>query len=154
MKKILPFLILSLMMIMPATTTFGAEKNDCNTLKSVFNVDVKQEDKICIVAIPRQDLNGSFMGLKVSPEMIGLSLEANFAKVGSTTVVTGEFALLERQVNPVIDALRKGHLEVSALHNHWIDQQPQVLYLHFQGTGDLESLAKTVKSAMDTTVQK
>ncbi len=35
----------------------------------------------------------------------------------------GEFALLEEVINPVIDELRKGILEVSVLHNHMISEQ-------------------------------
>ena len=38
--------------------------------------------------------------------------------------VAGDIAMLEPEVNPVISALRKHHLEVVALHNHMLGEEP------------------------------
>lgn len=76
---------------------------------------------------------------------------ANFEKVGNQTIVMGEFALLEDEVNPVISELRKGKIEVSTLHNHMLGENPRIHYVHFQGTGKLDQLAQTVETAIKTT---
>ncbi|MFC7439591.1 DUF1259 domain-containing protein [Laceyella putida] len=65
--------------------------------------------------------------------------------------MTGEFSLLEREVTPVLDMFRKGNIEISAIHNHWINEKPRIIYLHFQGIGNMKNLAQTVKAAIQAT---
>ncbi|UUZ97653.1 DUF1259 domain-containing protein [Paenibacillus sp. P25] len=60
---------------------------------------------------------------------------------------------MEKEVNPVIDALLQGGLEITALHNHMMGENPRIMYLHFQGMGDMNSLAQAVKNVIDKTVQ-
>ncbi|MEN1970084.1 DUF1259 domain-containing protein [Lentibacillus sp. N15] len=153
MKKIIPILVLSLFLLQPAGMAYGAESPECLHIKNLFVDNAKQVDNVCKVEISRKNLNVSLEGEKVSPEMLELAFGANFERVGNTSVVTGEFALFPKEVNPVIDAFRKGDIEISALHNHWFEQ-PEVLYLHFQGSGDPKSLAETVKSAIDAATQQ
>lgn len=153
LKKIMPILILSLFLLCPANITYGAKKPECLMIENLFADNVKQVDKVCKVEVSRENFNISLEGVKVSPEMLELSFGANFERVGNTTLVAGEFALLPQEVNPVIDALRKGGIQITAIHNHWFEQ-PMVMYLHFQGKGETKSLAQTVKSAMDVTKQQ
>jgi hypothetical protein len=63
----------------------------------------------------------------------------------------GDLVLLPAEVNPVIEALQKGGIEQSALHNHLIDESPRVMYLHFSGHGDAVALAKTLRAALSLT---
>ncbi len=149
----MPILILSLSLLCCADKTYGAGNPECLLFENVFGDNVKQMDKVCKVEISRKNPGFSLEGVKVSPELLEFSFGANFERVGNTTVVTGEFALFPQEANPVIDALRKGGIQITALHNHWFEQ-PMVLYLHFQGKGDPESLAQTVKSAIDVAQQK
>ncbi|MFS0820313.1 DUF1259 domain-containing protein [Bacillus sp. 1P02SD] len=153
MKTIIPIFVLCLSLWYPVDTTYGAGDSECRLFENLFADHVKQTSKICKVEVSRKDLNVTLEGVKVSPEMAGLSLNADFERNGNTTIVLGEFALLPQEVNPVIDALRKGDIQISALHNHWFEQ-PMVLYLHFQGKGNPETLAQTVKSAIDVVQQK
>ncbi|MEC0242530.1 DUF1259 domain-containing protein [Paenibacillus dokdonensis] len=154
MKKILMSLIVVLSLIIPTGTIMGAESKDCKVLEQVFGTKVKQENGVCRLEIMRKNIPVSNLGVQLSPEAIELGFGANFEKVGDNTAVIGEFALLSEEVNPVIDALRKGNVEISAVHNHLIGEQPQIIYLHFQGLGNVESLAKTVKEAIASTDNK
>ncbi|MEH7385910.1 DUF1259 domain-containing protein [Bacillus sp. JJ1521] len=152
MKGIIPILALSLFFLYPADK-YEAEQNECLLFENYFADHVKQMDNVCKVEVTRKNLNVSLEGVKLPPEMLGLSLNANYKRTGNTTIVLGEFALLPSEVNPVIDSLRKGGLQISAIHNHWFEQ-PMILYLHFQGKGDPESLAQTVKSAIEVVQKK
>ncbi|GIP26811.1 hypothetical protein J23TS9_19410 [Paenibacillus sp. J23TS9] len=154
MKKILLSMIVVLSLIIPTGTIMGAESQDCHVLEQEFSTKVKQENGVCKLEIMRKNIPVSNLGVKLSPEAIELGFGANFEKAGNNTAVIGEFALLSEEVNPVIDALRKGNVEISAVHNHLIGEQPQIIYLHFQGLGNVESLAKTVKEAIASTDKK
>ncbi|WP_274366069.1 DUF1259 domain-containing protein [Paenibacillus thermotolerans] len=129
----------------------AAEGTDCNTIEKIFQAGVNRSDGVCKAEIVRKNLNVTLMGLKLSPEMMGLTFTAVFEQTGKNTAVVGEFALLEEEVNPVIRALQAGGLKVSALHNHMIEETPRILYVHFEGIGNLGQLAVAVKTAIDTT---
>lgn len=125
---------------------------DCKKLDSIFGKNaVQAENGICAVEILRSELNLTHMGKKLSPETMEVVFHFAFEKVDNETAVMGEMALLEDEVNPVIDELRKGSLEVSALHNHMIHEQPRIMYVHFQGIGDMKEQANAIQSAIEKT---
>jgi hypothetical protein len=45
--------------------------------------------------------------------------------------------------------LRKGNLEVVAIHNHMLGGSPNFIFLHFQGGGAAIDLAKAIRAAWD-----
>ncbi|WP_251030305.1 DUF1259 domain-containing protein [Bacillus sp. ISL-35] len=125
---------------------------DCEKLKNVFNTDVESVNGVCKVEIIREHIKqATFMGKKLSMEMMELAFHFSFEKVDGQTAVMGELALLQDEVNPVLEELAKGKLEVSALHNHMLFEKPRIMYLHFQGIGDMEQQAETIKAAIEKT---
>ncbi|GAB3975218.1 hypothetical protein GCM10029978_058790 [Actinoallomurus acanthiterrae] len=48
-------------------------------------------------------------------------------------------------------ALRKGGIEIVELHNHSLDEQPRLFYMHFWATGDGVTLAQELRPALDAT---
>lgn len=65
--------------------------------------------------------------------------------------VAGDFAMLENEVEPVIKALIENGIEVVAVHNHMVHEQPRIFFLHYWGIGPAEKLAKGFKAALDQT---
>ena len=57
--------------------------------------------------------------------------------------------MLEPEVNPVIAALRKNRLEVVAVHNHMLGEEPRMVFLHYLGTGPAPELAQGFRAALD-----
>jgi hypothetical protein len=150
MKRILFLMISVLFFILPpnfSSANANSPAADCKPVQQVFN-KVSNDNGVCKVEVVRKELSVSYKGDKMSPEMMELAFSANFEKVGLQTVVMGEFALRQEEVNTVIDALRQGGLNVSALHNHMLFEDPRILFIHFQGKGDPVKLAQAVKYAI------
>jgi hypothetical protein len=125
---------------------------ECEKLKNIFNSEVETALGVCKMEIVRKNIKKpTLMNKMLSSDMMELAFQFNFEKVDGQTVVIGELALLQEEVNPVLDQLRKGKLEVSALHNHMLREEPRIMYLHFQGIGDIQEQAKTIKAAIDQT---
>ncbi|MEH7886565.1 DUF1259 domain-containing protein [Bacillus sp. JJ1609] len=99
----------------------------------------------------RKSPNVTHIGNKLSPETMELVFNLVFEKVNNKTAVIGEFALLQEEVNPVIGELRKGNIDISALHNHMFFEEPRIMYLHFQGTGNMTQQAEAIKNAIAKT---
>ncbi|MFC7395382.1 DUF1259 domain-containing protein [Scopulibacillus cellulosilyticus] len=158
MKRWLIIFSLCLMIFpsIPASTGQAAEVNggNCQPLEKIFKTKINSNGDVCQLDIPRKNLNVTMNGLKLSPNLMSIGFMVNFQQVGDKTAVMGEFALLGDEINPVIDQLRKGQLEVSALHNHMIDENPRIFYLHFEGLGDINHIAQAIKSAILETHEK
>ena len=54
-----------------------------------------------------------------------------------------------KEVDPVIRALRRGGIEITAVHNHMLNEEPRIFFLHYWGTGLAEKLAGTIREAFD-----
>src|SRR5262249_48814979 len=65
-------------------------------------------------------------------------------KVGDHVMMMGDTVLLEDQVNPVMSVALDNGLEVTALHNHFFEDAPRVMFMHISGMGDEEKLAGAV----------
>lgn len=118
-------------------------------------MDVTREKNTCKLEIKRSDIQASHMGEKLSPDAMEIVFHMAFTSIDSKeTIVMGEMALLENEINPVIDELRKGNIDISAIHNHMIFEEPRIFYLHFQGMGDLTKQAETIKNSISKTGHK
>jgi hypothetical protein len=56
--------------------------------------------------------------------------------------------LLEDEVNPVMEKLRASGFEISAVHNHLLDETPRVMYMHYMGHGAASELAASLRAAL------
>ena len=93
-------------------------------------------------------------GMGVPPSM-GVATALNFQPTGGgKAAITGDFVLIASEVNPVIAALRENGIEVTAVHNHMLDEQPRLFFMHFWANDDAVKLAHGLKVALDKTNSK
>jgi len=83
------------------------------------------------------------------PPPMGSANAINFQPTGGgKTAITGDFVLIAKEVNPVLRALREHGIEVTALHNHMLDDQPHLYFMHFWANDDAKKLAEGLKAAL------
>jgi biotin operon repressor len=79
----------------------------------------------------------------------GVAEAINFQEAGEGKVATtGDFVLIEQEVNSVISALEEHGIQVTALHNHMLDEQPRLLFMHFWAVGTPERVSTGIKAAL------
>ena len=84
------------------------------------------------------------------PEAMGSAIGINFQPTGGgKAAITGDFVLLSEEVDPVINALHGGEIEITALHSHMLDEQPRLFFMHFWANDDAIKLAKGLRMALD-----
>ena len=98
--------------------------------------------------VGRADLQSVMMGTEMTAA-IGLNSWAAFAGKQADAHVAGDIAMLEAEVNPVIKTLRAHSLEVVAVHNHMLFDQPRMMFLHYYGRGPAAQLAAGFRAALD-----
>ena len=98
--------------------------------------------------IPRADPPKS--GGMAIPGPMGAANSINFEPLGGgKAAITGDFVLTADEVNPVIKALRANGIEVTAIHNHMLDDEPRIFFMHFWAHDDAGKLAKGLRAALD-----
>jgi hypothetical protein len=91
------------------------------------------------------------MGHPLLPAM-GVVTVMNFQPTGDgRAAITGDFVLVDQEVNPVARALRQHGIEVTAIHNHGLFDTPRLFYMHFWANDDPAKLAQGLKAALDLT---
>lgn len=86
------------------------------------------------------------------PPALGLGTAINFqAAGGGKAAITGDFVLTAREVVPVQRALLENGIEVTAIHNHMIGEEPRLFFMHFWAVDDAEKLARGLRVAIDRT---
>src|SRR5262245_39657617 len=102
------------------------------------------------VTVPRAEpITG--MGVPLLPAM-GVVTVLNFQPTGDgKAAITGDFVLIDKEVNAVARTLRQHGIDVTALHNHGLLDTPRLFYMHFWANDDPVKLAQGLKAALDQT---
>lgn len=84
------------------------------------------------------------------PASMGLATVMNFQPTATgRAAITGDFVLLGSQVNAVIRALQAHGITPTSLHNHLLDDEPRLFFLHFWAEDDAVQLARGLRAALD-----
>ena len=84
------------------------------------------------------------------PEAMGSAITINFQPTGSgKAAITGDFVLTADEVNPVIRAFQSNGIEVTAIHNHMLNDEPRLFFMHFWANDDAQKLAGGLRAALD-----
>lgn len=102
------------------------------------------------VTIGRPNVDLRSRGVPVTTEM-GFNTWASWQGTPQRAAVAGDFTMLEEEVEPVIAALVEHGIEVVAVHNHMVHEEPRIFFLHYWGVGPAEDLARGLRAALDRT---
>ena len=86
-------------------------------------------------------------GCPMTKEM-GVNTWASFAGTDENAVVDGDFAVLEDELQPVLKSLRAAGINIVAIHHHMTHEQPRMLFLHYWGRGNVETLTRGLKQTL------
>jgi len=102
------------------------------------------------ITVPRAEAITE-MGQALLPAM-GVVTVMNFQPTADgKAAITGDFVLIDKEVNAVAKALRQHGIDVTALHNHGLMDTPRLFYMHFWANDDPAKLAQALKAALDHT---
>ena len=99
--------------------------------------------------IPRADTI-KMAGMAI-PGAMGTAIGINFQPTGGgKAAITGDFVALSSELNPLITALRQNGIEVTAIHNHMVGEEPRTFFVHFWANDDAVKLANGLGAALKT----
>jgi hypothetical protein len=147
MKNVLQTIAIGLLLLAPSLAT--AAENDwmARVGEALGKTGTEMPGGVYRVALPRTDIHAKLDGVDIKP---GLALGGwlAFQKHGEEAMVMGDVVLLADEVSPVMTKLTQGGMEITALHNHLLRNEPFTMYMHVLGRGDPVTLAATLHGAL------
>lgn len=154
MKKLIAMCALSavilLCTLMVSETTAVYAVTDFSDVEKTLGISGKMEEGAYIVRFGRTDISVTINGEPV-PTSFGFGGWTAWKSMGKDTMVMGDLVLLDQEINPVISALAEANIDVTGLHNHFLWEQPRIMYMHIHGMGEMKALAQGVRNALDKT---
>jgi hypothetical protein len=126
---------------------------DTTKVEAAIGVKGRANGGVYQFGVPRAD-NIKMEGMDVPPAM-GTAIAINFQGTGEgKAAVTGDFVALEGEVQPLIKTLRENGIEVTAIHNHMVGEDPRTFFIHFWANDDAVKLANGLRAALRTVAAK
>lgn len=119
---------------------------DTKRIESIIGYPGQSSGGVFKITLGRQGVRMGYMEITSS---MGMNSWAGFSGTDQRAHVAGDIVMTAPEVNQVIRALRKGNIEVVAVHNHMLEENPRVFFLHYWGTGSTNELAGIIKEVFD-----
>ena len=87
-------------------------------------------------------------GFKIIPAM-GLGTWIAFTPSQQGAMIMGDIIITETDLKPVQQEVIKQGLTITAIHNHFVRNHPNVMYMHIDGNGNTEMMAQKAKAILD-----
>jgi Domain of Unknown Function (DUF1259) len=123
---------------------------DIKKLDGIIGAKGEMSKGVYKYTLGRPDVNLKEHGLLIT-SFGGFNTWAAWQGTEDKAAVAGDFTMLENEVEPVIKALIENGIEVVALHNHMVHEQPRIFFLHYWGVGHIEKLARGLREALNQT---
>ena len=114
-------------------------------LEVILHTKGQAKDGMFKVVIGRP---ASMHGTPVAKEM-GVNTWAAFAGSDDETVVDGDFAMTENELQTVLKSMRKEGINIVAIHQHMTHEEPRILFLHYWAKNKAAALAQSLKNVLD-----
>ncbi|WP_338448296.1 DUF1259 domain-containing protein [Niallia oryzisoli] len=112
----------------------GINRSTCQKLADIIGGEVITSTPVCLVQRLR-DINATILGRRTQSPL-ALPFALSFEDHSRNTLNLGETVILQKEINPFITELRKRGIIVTALHNHWLFEEPRLMYMHWENVGD------------------
>jgi hypothetical protein len=126
----------------------GSSKLDIQKIEQVTGMKGTEKNGEYKITVPQNDLNVMVDGFKIIPPM-GLGSWAAFTPCGDSVMVMGDIILTETDLAPVQQEVIRRGFAISAIHNHFVRNHPNVMYMHIDGKGRVENLSTSVKAIFE-----
>ncbi|WP_238941980.1 DUF1259 domain-containing protein [Bacillus sp. REN10] len=109
----------------------GIGTRACQELAAIIGGEVITTTPACVVQRNRE-INATILK-RTTQSPLALPFALSFENNGLNL---GESVVLQEEINPFMTELRKRGLTVTAVHNHWLFDQPRLMYMHWENVGD------------------
>ncbi|WP_438347143.1 DUF1259 domain-containing protein [Paenibacillus sp. FA6] len=121
----------------------------CNQFSSILGGEHEIDPgPVCFVSRSR-NLKATILGRRTTSPLVRYQL-FSFESLDTSgrALCLGETALLQNQANRLIRNLQRNGITVTALHNHWLNDNPRLMYIHWQSIDEPVAFARKTKQSI------
>lgn len=101
----------------------------------------------CSVEKDRSNLNVTISGIPAKTVLKG-EFSYQGMNAAGRALNLGEIVVLQDELNRFLTILKRNGIDIAAVHNHWIFDNPRILYVHFQSIENPLNFARKVSEAL------
>ena len=121
---------------------------DTLTIERIIGIKGKSNNGEYKITIPQNDLDVKVDGFKIIPAM-GLGTWVAFTSTKDGVMVMGDIVVTETDLKPVQQEIIRQGLTSTAIHNHFVRNHPNIMFMHMGGSGSTELMAQKAKAVLD-----
>jgi len=130
----------------------GSSKLDIQKIEQITGMKGTEKNGEYKITVPQNDLNMIVDGFKIIPAM-GLSSWTAFTPCADSAMVMGDIILTDTDLKPVQEEVIRQGFSITAIHNHFVRNRPNVMYMHIDGSGSIDKLSTSVKAIFEKVKQ-
>jgi hypothetical protein len=122
----------------------------CQEFARILDATPGVVNGVCIATRSRTNIHPVVLGRRAESFMF-IPQAFSFENMDSKgrALCLGETVILQEEINPFITVLRENGILVTALHNHWLFDDPRLMFIHFESIDKPLSFARKVREALD-----
>ncbi|KKO55418.1 DUF1259 domain-containing protein [Paenibacillus sp. DMB20] len=122
----------------------------CRRFAAILGANPQIINGVCTASRVRNNIKPVILG-KRSKSFLAIPQAFSFESIGrgGRALCLGETVILTAEINPFISRLRKHNIKVTALHNHWLFDKPNLWYIHFEKKEQPLVFAREVRDALN-----
>ncbi len=153
-QKRTPLVLVCVLVSIMFCQTAIAQKNgaikplDTLTIEKIIGIKGKSNNGEYKITIPQNDLDVKVDDFKIIPAM-GLGTWVAFTPTKDGAMVMGDIVVTETDLGPVQQEIIRQGLTSTAIHNHFVRNHPNIMFMHMGGSGSTEAMAQKAKAVLD-----
>lgn len=122
--------------------------NLCREFARILGGTAEVANGVCLVTRVRNNLRPLIQGRRTR-SVLAIAAFFSFEDLDSrgNALNLGETVILQEEINPFITELRRRGIEVTAFHNHWLFDNPRLMFIHFKSVEPPLVFARKVRQA-------
>jgi hypothetical protein len=123
----------------------------CKQFAQILGATPSVVNGVCLATRSRLNIKARILGRR-SKSFLSIPQAFTFESMDAQgrALCQGETVILQKEIERFISVLRKSNIKVTALHNHWLFENPRLMYIHFEKIEKPLVFAREVKEALDT----
>lgn len=119
------------------------KNNLCQEFAQILNGTILSQDPCTVLRL--RNIDAEILGRTSRSSLTrGALFSFESPDEQGRTLNLGETVILQDEINPFITELRERNLIVTALHNHWLFDEPRLFYIHWESIDQPLDFARKV----------
>jgi Domain of Unknown Function (DUF1259) len=120
-------------------------------IESITGLKGQTTGDVFKLSVPRNEVLVTLDGFEIIPFM-GLTSWVAFRQGPHHVTLMGDIVVFEEEIDGALSAAIEAGLYVTALHNHFVREQPRAMFMHIEGTADEAALATGANKIFDAII--